>query len=174
MLIDIYRYKNGNKRLYKGHSKVSELITRSIGQAKALANARQVSLVTRLGYAKEIYCDANEFTTLISHVAENAVRYARQKVIIETAELGGHVLIRVCDDGEGIGPADAATLFDRFYTGSEDGRYPSTTGTGLCLCSEIIKAHGGTITCTSEEGHGSIFTLALPAAGPAKHEPTLG
>ncbi|MFZ5993762.1 MAG: ATP-binding protein [Thermodesulfobacteriota bacterium] len=36
-------------------------------------------------------------------------------------------------------------------------------GTGLSVCYEVIKAHGGTIEAKSEVGKGTVITITLPA-----------
>ena len=36
-------------------------------------------------------------------------------------------------------------------------------GFGLALCKTIVQAHGGTITLTDNQPHGSVFTFSLPA-----------
>ena len=44
----------------------------------------------------------------------------------------------------------------------------SGLGLGLFVAREIIAAHGGSITVTSEIGTGTTFTVRLPAEAPAK------
>ena len=71
------------------------------------------------------------------------------------------------DDGPGISAEDRAHLFERFYVGRRVANdAPEGVGLGLPRAMAIAQAHGGTIEVESRPGHGSTFTLAVPAAGP--------
>jgi signal transduction histidine kinase len=73
----------------------------------------------------------------------------------------------VSDDGPGISAHDQAHLFERFYVGRKDtDEGQKGVGLGLPRALAIAQAHGGTIEVQSRLGHGSTFTLVVPAAGP--------
>ncbi len=74
-------------------------------------------------------------------------------------ENGQWVTLTVTDTGVGIAPKHQERIFEPFYTTRRTG-----TGLGLSVSYSIIQKHGGTITVESQEGHGSIFTIHLPAA----------
>ena len=79
----------------------------------------------------------------------------------------GMIRWSVTDDGPGIAPEDQAHLFERFYVGARDpSEAQEGVGLGLPRALAIAQAHGGTIDVRSRPGHGSTFTLAVPAAGP--------
>ena len=67
------------------------------------------------------------------------------------------------DEGLGI-PEDAMpNLFQQFYrVDNSDRRRIGGTGLGLAIVQEIVKAHGGTISVSSEYGKGSTFTTHFP------------
>ncbi|AWM39311.1 Sensor protein ZraS [Gemmata obscuriglobus] len=69
------------------------------------------------------------------------------------------VCLDVIDTGAGIEPAALAKLFRPFHTTKPDGN-----GLGLATTRKIVVAHGGTIEAQSAPGHGTRFTIALPAA----------
>jgi two-component system NtrC family sensor kinase len=72
----------------------------------------------------------------------------------------GHVLFCVEDNGPGLTDAEAARVFDPFYsTKTAQGG----TGLGLAIARDIIHAHGGTLTVTSAGERGARFTVSLPA-----------
>ena len=73
----------------------------------------------------------------------------------------------VTDTGIGIAPENLAVIFGAFQQG--DGtlsRRYSGTGLGLSIASEVSALLGGTISATSDLGHGSTFTLSVPAELP--------
>ena len=54
-------------------------------------------------------------------------------------------------------------LFQQFYrVDNSDRRRIGGTGLGLAIVQEIVKAHGGTISVSSEYGKGSVFTTKFP------------
>ncbi|MCC6398611.1 MAG: ATP-binding protein, partial [Bacteroidetes bacterium] len=66
----------------------------------------------------------------------------------------GRVEIEVSDNGKGI-PEDAMEkIFVPFYTTKEKG-----SGIGLSLSRQIVRMHGGTLTCRSKPGDGAVFTI---------------
>jgi signal transduction histidine kinase len=69
------------------------------------------------------------------------------------------VTITISDTGVGIPPDLLPRIFDLFVTTKDPDK---GTGLGLALCQEIIKAHGGTISLTSEVGKGTCVTIFLP------------
>jgi signal transduction histidine kinase/ActR/RegA family two-component response regulator len=74
--------------------------------------------------------------------------------------------LTVSDEGLGIPAADLPRIFDRFHRGANVLGRVHGTGVGLTSAAQIVRAHGGTIDVTSEEGHGSTFTVQLPLEAP--------
>jgi len=74
-------------------------------------------------------------------------------------------VLRVQDTGTGIAPEHLSRLFQPFFTTKRaDGNGQGGNGLGLSLCREVMEAHRGRITCQSEVGRGTRFTLELPLA----------
>ncbi|HEV8712157.1 MAG TPA: ATP-binding protein [Candidatus Binatia bacterium] len=72
---------------------------------------------------------------------------------------GKHITLKVADTGMGI-PA-GVDIFEPFVTTKLEG-----TGLGLPIVRQIVAAHGGTLTYTSEPGKGTTFTVTLLLALP--------
>lgn len=66
--------------------------------------------------------------------------------------------VEITDDGPGIPPAIAESLFEPFVSGRENG-----TGLGLALVSKIVSEHEGWISVESRPGR-TTFRLSLPLA----------
>jgi signal transduction histidine kinase len=82
-------------------------------------------------------------------------------VVLRVGAADGRVLFSVEDNGPGLTDAQAARVFDPFYsTKTAQGG----TGLGLAIARDIIHAHGGTLTVTSAGERGARFTVSLPAA----------
>jgi signal transduction histidine kinase len=72
-------------------------------------------------------------------------------------ETGQWVVVEVSDTGKGITEERMTHLWDMFQT-SADG-----LGFGLWWVRTFIERHGGTISCDTEPGAGTTFTVRLPA-----------
>lgn len=76
----------------------------------------------------------------------------------ETRDGEQGLVTNIQDNGKGIAPDDLAKIFDPFFTsGKERG-----TGLGLAICRNIIEAHAGNMTATSQVGEGTVMSIWLP------------
>ncbi|HEY0213501.1 MAG TPA: ATP-binding protein [Paenirhodobacter sp.] len=66
--------------------------------------------------------------------------------------------VEIIDDGPGIPPDIAASIFEPFVSGRENG-----TGLGLALVSKIISEHDGWVSVDSVPGR-TVFRISLPVA----------
>ena len=73
------------------------------------------------------------------------------------------VLVEIADTGMGISKEIKNRVFEPFFTTKGVGE---GTGLGLSLSFSIIQQHGGEISFTDNEPHGTIFSLILPVEGP--------
>ena len=76
---------------------------------------------------------------------------------------GDIVEFHVADTGQGIAPENLERIFEDFITlDASYGRGSEGTGLGLSITKRLVQAMGGAITCESELGEGSLFSISLP------------
>ena len=84
---------------------------------------------------------------------------------------GASAVVTVTDDGPGIDPSVAATLFERFARGdSSRNRATGSTGLGLAIVRGVVTAQGGSVSVASQPG-ATTFTVILPKAPEATPDP---
>jgi len=84
---------------------------------------------------------------------------------IVTREDKDGAVVEVADTGSGISPEQLSRIYDPFFTTKEIGK---GTGLGLSITYGIVQEHGGTITCDSQIGQGTRFSIRLPLAEAAR------
>jgi two-component system, NtrC family, sensor kinase len=88
--------------------------------------------------------------------------------IVTRADRDG-ATVEVADTGSGIPLEQLSRIYDPFFTTKEIGK---GTGLGLSITYGIVQEHGGTITCDSQVGQGTRFSIRLPLAAAEKIERT--
>ncbi len=115
---------------------------------------------------------------VLRNLVSNAAKYsARGSTIVVEASAGpeGWVRIAVQDEGIGIGPDEAAKVFERFYRGPGASFVGRGSGIGLNIVRRYTELMGGSVSVVSEPGRGSRFEVVLPAAaGEAAGAPAIG
>jgi heavy metal sensor kinase len=110
--------------------------------------------------------DADRLYQAIWNLVENALRYTpvTGRVSLAVRHEHGQAVIRVQDNGPGIGTEHQGRIFERFYrVDSARSRRSGGTGLGLAIVRWIAEAHGGQVTLTSRPGQGCTFEITVPA-----------
>jgi two-component system NtrC family sensor kinase len=88
--------------------------------------------------------------------------------IVTRADRNG-ATVEIADTGSGIPAEQLSRIYDPFFTTKEIGK---GTGLGLSITYGIVQEHGGSITCDSQVGQGTRFSIRLPLAAVEKIERT--
>ncbi|HEX3712936.1 MAG TPA: HAMP domain-containing protein [Trebonia sp.] len=120
----------------------------------------------------ELVTDRQRLRQVLGNLLSNAVKFTDQgrvtlRVAADPVAGGTFTAFSVTDTGIGIAPENLAVIFGAFQQG--DGtlsRRYGGTGLGLSIANEVSALLGGTIGATSDLGHGSTFTLSVPATLP--------
>jgi heavy metal sensor kinase len=115
-----------------------------------------------------VFVDRLILRQAIVNLLDNAIKYSpTESRVLVRVQSGGdkQAFLDVVDHGPGIPNEHQPYVFDRFYrVDRARSREWGGAGLGLSITRWEVEAHGGDITLTSEEGHGSTFRVSLPVA----------
>ena len=113
----------------------------------------------------EILADYSAIRSVIINLLENAVKYSDSfpEINIGLTSNNERCNIEISDKGIGIDQSERKKIFEKFYrVGNEDQRKTKGTGLGLYIVDQIVRAHNGSITVSSNQPKGTIFNVFLP------------
>jgi NtrC-family two-component system sensor histidine kinase KinB len=173
--LDLTQIEAGQLRLQRTTVDLYTLLTGVLRAIDPAAKEAGISVTTGRdpNAPDNVWGDPGRLSVVLSNVLSNAVKYT---------PAGGHIEIRaqrdqvgaeprasieVSDSGPGIDPEFHERVFEKFFRvqhhrpGSDRGVRGS--GIGLYIAREIVRAHGGTISClTKLQGPGARFVISLP------------
>ena len=172
----------GQRPLQRREFYLDELVMECVRAARALAAARESTIVFRSPIAEVISdaasdpaddwpIDADEelIRSLLMNLLDNAIKHSPASATVEIglARDASSYRLTVSDTGPGI-PVEAHTkVFERFYRvdaarGRETPSETGGAGLGLAIGRWIAEAHGGTLELRSSSSAGSCFEIVLP------------
>lgn len=154
----------GGLPLHREPVDIGILVHDAIETSRDTAGRQRIRLVAAVEPpGLTINADPVRLRSVLANLVGNALRHghAGGTVRIGATGLGDQVRITVDDDGEGISPELLPRVFERFVKGPASGG----SGLGLAIVRDIVEAHGGAVTITSEHAEGTSVTVTLPAAG---------
>ncbi|UCG26359.1 MAG: HAMP domain-containing protein [Chloroflexota bacterium] len=169
-LLFMARLDQGQFRPLTEQLQLTDLIGAVLDQVQPSAETKGITLVENIPQGLTIQGDLNLLLRLFLNLLDNAVKYTPEngRVTVQGRQQTGKTQVAISDTGPGIAAEHLAHLFDRFYRAEEDRARTgaaggqSGAGLGLAIAYEIARAHGGTLTATSEAGMGTIFMVQLP------------
>ena len=112
--------------------------------------------------------DVDRVRQAISNLLGNAIQHSPESAPVEL-RLSGEptdVVLAVFNGGPPIPPGELPKIFDPLVRGSSAEHpkvnRPGSIGLGLYIAREIVGSHGGTVTVSSSQASGTLFTVRLP------------
>ena len=167
-LQDLSLAEAGKLKLYHRPVALTEVVPRAVGALKEQARAKQIEVILDLpADLPLVNADPDRLGQVLRNLLDNAITYTPEggEVEVVARRAKAEVAVTVRDTGMGISPEHLPHVFDRFYR-VDDSRTRATGGfgLGLAIVQQLVQAHGGRVWAESEEGTGSLFGFALPAA----------
>ncbi len=167
-LLDVYRNDTEGLTLTLAPVDLTTLAAEAISHLGEFAASYQVYLSLNYGesdFRQSLWVNGDTlqiervFTNLLMNAINHSRRGGRVEVVVESQ--ASSQVVKILDNGSGLGDEELPYLFERFYQGNSD-RQAKGTGLGLYLCRQIIVAHGGTIWAENRFPSGAIFGFRLP------------
>jgi two-component system, OmpR family, sensor histidine kinase BaeS len=134
----------------------------TIAGIRAAADAAGVTVAVKAGPGlSPVSADPTRIREVLGNLLSNALRHTPRGGSIDVEVAGGadsRVSVTVRDSGPGIAPDVLPRVFERFV------RTPDSPGSGLglAIASDLVEAHGGTISAESPAGGGTAIRFSLP------------
>lgn len=142
---------------------LDRIITQLVERERSLWPQVEIKIVSN-GPVQMVAADEDYLAQIMRNLLSNAAKYSGTgstvEVSLEDAE--GEVIVRVCDDGPGIGEEDAERLFGLYYRAAQQASIAPGAGIGLFVCRELVAAMGGRIWAKGRPGKGAEFGFTLP------------
>lgn len=146
-----------------------DLVRQAIERVRPRAANRAIVFDLRLPDAPAMLrVDAAALGQVLDNLLFNAVKFSpdRGKVEVRLLHEDGFWRCEVADGGPGVPAEERASLFQKFYRGSErTAQEEEGSGLGLYIAATLMRAMGGTIDYRQQGAKGAIFVLTFDIAG---------
>lgn len=168
LVSDLLSAAAGPSSIKQQSTDLADLLRSSITSAAPRAEISKVKLISDFPAQLPAFLDPQRIGQVIDNLLSNAVKYSPDggRVSVSAWSTGDSVHFQVADTGIGMTAAEQTEVFTKFFrSGTSRKAAIPGVGLGLVISKNIVEAHQGTITLTSEVGRGTVFTVRLPAAG---------
>ncbi len=166
-LLDVARISRGKITLHEERVEVKTFINSARESVAHIAESRGQALTVAMP-ERDIWVEGDHvrLTQIVGNLLHNAVKFTPQggAIALDVEADGRQLLIRVSDNGIGIGVDKLDHVFEMFaQDGFTTDRVQDGLGIGLSLVRTLVEMHHGSVTAFSEgAGKGSRFEVRLP------------
>jgi two-component system, OmpR family, sensor histidine kinase KdpD len=162
-VLNMGRLESGLFRLARAPQTVEMLVTSTVEEMSSTLARRPVGIHIPDGIPS-IFADLYLMKQVLKQLLDNAIKYTPEgtPLSISSNQVNGMVTIEVADRGPGIPEIERQYIFEKYYRGQSSRDKTVGLGLGLAIAKRIVKAHGGNIWVSANEGCGSVFHLSVP------------
>jgi two-component system, NtrC family, sensor histidine kinase KinB len=163
-LLDISRIESGGAEIQLEPVNVEDLVLQVAEKVRSACLDKKITL--HLDVAPEVpqvLIDPTRLQLVFDNLLNNALKYTPSggEVSIAARSQDSMVQFVVEDSGIGIAPDYLPRIFEKFFR--VPGQDNIGSGLGLTIAKEIVEAHHGTITVTSQPAKGTKVTFSVQA-----------
>jgi signal transduction histidine kinase len=167
-LLLLSQIESGQATLDRQPLSVSSLLRAAEERLHWRAVEQQVSVnVAAPETLPPVLADSVRIEQVLANLLDNALRHTPSSgaITLLAASDGGEVRIAIHNTGSYISPDHLDRVFERFYQVDRSRRRNGHNGgLGLSIAREIVAAHGGRISASSDANSGTTFAFTLPIA----------
>lgn len=160
-VLDSQSVESGRMAYVMSEADLREEVGVAVEAARGLYPAVQFETEFEIDEAPALI-DVDRIQQVLTNLLDNAARVTppEEPIAVRLWREGDRVRVSVADRGPGLAPDLVDRVFDKFVRGSTSA--VTGTGLGLYIARQIVDAHRGSISVTSEPGQGAIFVFDVP------------
>lgn len=166
-ILDMSKIEAGQFALQREEIDLDALMTEAIRVVTVQANAKAISVETRIAASTVLYADRRAIKQIVINLLSNAVKFTGQNghIVVHARKVAGALVLSIEDNGCGI-PRDALKKLGRPFEQVQNQFSKNHTGSGLGLAisRSLTEMHGGVLKIKSEEGKGTIVSVRIPVS----------
>ena len=164
-LLTLVKMDKKSADLQISHMDINQLLEDILKRLRPIADKRNIDLILDSFRPVEADVDELKFTSAISNLVENAIKYNVDDGWVRVSLDADHKFfyVTVADSGMGIPEDSIDRIFERFYrVDKSHSREIGGTGLGLAIVKKLVVMMHGTIEIHSKLGEGTGVILDLP------------
>jgi len=165
-LLQLSRLDNKQMKWNMKEISIVDLVKYTVNKMQIEAKSKGHSLECHvIEEVPNIMGDKDRLEQVMVNIISNAIKYTQEggNIQVYIGKSNNEVYVKVKDNGVGIPEEDLPRIFERFYrVDKARSREMGGTGLGLSIAKEIVEAHGGNISISSEYGKGTEVLIKFP------------
>ncbi|BBN82716.1 two-component sensor histidine kinase [Pseudoalteromonas sp. A25] len=162
-ILTLSRLEYGQESLHLQQVSFATLLDNVLLDAQFEAEQTGKTLIANAPPMISLQCNGELLSSAIENVLRNAIKYAQTQVELSFHLSKNEVVLRICDDGEGVSDSALAQLCRPFYRTSQSrNRDSGGIGLGLAIAKRAIFAHHGSLAFKHNQPQGLVVTITLP------------
>lgn len=168
-ILDLSKLQNGKFQVQAVPYLLDELIQDVYSYAKKGCDEKGLQFSLSIDAVQNLYLlgDPYRVKQILNNILSNAIKFTEQgkiefKIIYEEKQRA--IIYTIKDTGIGMTEDELKKIFTPFSQANENIHIKyGGTGIGLCISKQLAEIFGGTIVPESRHGHGTVFTITIPA-----------
>lgn len=175
-LLDLSKMESGKIEMDMQEIDINDVIKQVNRAFKIQLEEKNINLnIDTQGVERKVRADVNKISWVMVNLVGNALRYTNEDgtgvIDIKARQVNNEMLVSIADNGQGISEEYQQIIFEKFVQiKDENGENVGSSGLGLAISKEIVKAHLGDIWVDSTVGEGSCFYFTLKLGGVIENE----